>query len=158
VAVVGAARAAGVAAAAEHLEVVADDLGLVALLAAVAIFPGARLQASLDVHLLTLGEVLPGGLRLAPPHDDVVPLGLFLPVAVLVLPASAGGEREARDGLPVGGGADLGIAAQVADQDHFVDHAALLVVCAVGRAKRAFRLGSKLAEAIIATARRPAAA
>src|SRR5918996_4640884 len=56
-----------VAALAEHLEVVTDDLGLVLLLAALAVFPGAGLEAAFEIDLLALLEILPGDLGLLPP-------------------------------------------------------------------------------------------
>src|SRR5262245_41184077 len=50
--VAAAAAAAAARCAAEHLEVVADDLGAVALLAARLVVPGAGLDASFDEDLL----------------------------------------------------------------------------------------------------------
>jgi hypothetical protein len=120
---VGLEVAAAAAARAEHLEGVADDLGAVLLLARLAVVPGAGLEATLDVDLLALGEVLAGDLRLLAPDDDLVPLRLLLLLAVLVLPAAAGGQGEAGDRLPRGGRPHLRVAAEIADQDHFVDHA-----------------------------------
>src|SRR5580693_5852610 len=108
---------------ADHLEVVADDLGAVLLLAGLAIVPGARLDPAFDIDLLALGEVLAGDLGLPSPDHDVVPLGLLLALAVLVLPFPAGRQREARDRLPGGSRAHLRIAAKIADQQHFVQHA-----------------------------------
>src|SRR5947209_6811658 len=115
------------AAPAEHLEVLADDLGLVPLLARLLVVPGTRLEPSLQVDLLALGEVLAGDLGLLAPDDDLVPLGLLLLLAVLVPPAAVGGQGEAGDRLPRRGRPHLGVAAQVADQDHFVDHCTFLL-------------------------------
>src|SRR6185503_9709065 len=80
------------------------------------------LDAPLDEHLLALGEVLAGDLRRLAEADDVVPLGLLLAVAVAVLPPPAGGDAEARHRLSGGERADLGVASEVADEDHLVHH------------------------------------
>ena len=50
-----------------------------------------------------------------------MPLGLVGPVALGVLLPVGGGEREAGDGHAAGGGTDLGIFADVAEKENFVD-------------------------------------
>src|SRR5262245_27350691 len=79
------ATAATTTAPAEELHPLPDDLGDVALVALFVVVL-ARADRALDEHLPALGEVLPAGLRLLPPDDDVVPLGALLALAVVVVP------------------------------------------------------------------------
>src|SRR5262249_1428591 len=59
--------------------------------------------------------------RLVENHHPV-PLGLFLAFAgCLVAPAFRGGNAQIRDRAAVLGAPDLGIPAEIADEDHFVD-------------------------------------
>ena len=53
--------------------------------------------------------------------DDIVPLGLVGPVALRVLLPVGGGEGEAGDGHATGGGTDLGVFADVAEKENFID-------------------------------------
>src|SRR5438094_8109949 len=81
------ARLAGAGARAQHLHDVAADLGRVAVLPFL-VLPLARAQASLDVDLGALLQVLARDLRQAPEKGDAVPLGRLLHLAArLVLPA-----------------------------------------------------------------------
>ena len=108
------------AAAIEHLHVVTDDFGRVAL-DAFFVFVAAGLDATLHVDLAALGEIVVavfGGLA---PDDDPVPLGLFDPVVVLVHVCPRGGHAELADGAAPLGVAKLGVAPEVADDDCFVD-------------------------------------
>src|SRR3989449_844253 len=83
----GLARLAGAGARPQHLHDVAADLGRVAVLPLL-VLPLARAQASLDVDLGALLQVLARDLRQAPEKGDAVPLGrLFHLAARLVLPA-----------------------------------------------------------------------
>src|SRR5882672_12025315 len=83
----GLARLAGAGARPQHLHDVAANLGAVAVLPLL-VLPLARAQASLDVHLRALLQVLARDLRQAPEKGDAVPLGRLLHLAAcLVLPA-----------------------------------------------------------------------
>src|SRR5262249_22303861 len=79
------ARAGSRAAAAEEHEVRRDDLGRVALVALLVV-PAPRLQASLDVELLALRQVLLADLRRLAPHHHAMPLRPLLLLTVLVGP------------------------------------------------------------------------
>jgi len=104
---------AAFAAVAQEDDVVGDDFGGIALLA-ILIVVAAGLQTALDVDLLPLGQV--GGEVFGPPEGDVVPFGLFLPLAgLLVLPAAAGGDGEAGDTDAGRRKFRLRIAAEIAD-------------------------------------------
>src|ERR1700722_5535469 len=117
------ASTARTAAPAEHLHLVGDDLGGVAV-AAFLVLPFAGAQPALDIDLRALAQVLGGDLAQAPEQRHVVPLGAFLLLAgLLVLPTLGGcephvGHRHAR-----GHGPRLGISAQMTDKDDFVDAA-----------------------------------
>src|SRR6266403_434811 len=105
----------------EHLQVVADDLGRVALVPLL-VLPLTRAQASLDVHLRALAQVLAGDFCQAPEERDAVPFGpLLLLTGLLVAPALAGGDAQVGHGRAGGHGAGLGIGSQVANENHFVD-------------------------------------
>src|SRR5229473_6277285 len=83
----GLARLAGAGARPQHLHDVAANLGAVAVLPLL-VLPLARAQASLDVDLRALLQVLARDLRQAPEKGDAVPLGRLLHLAArLVLPA-----------------------------------------------------------------------
>ena len=82
----------------------------------------ARAKASLDVDLSALPQVVArhlGGLAEA---HDAMPFDLIAEGAVGVLDAAARGEGQLRDNVAAAGGVHLGIAAEVADEDDFVDH------------------------------------
>src|SRR5262249_57457948 len=114
-------------AAAEELDALRDDLGDVALVAVlVVVLPGAH--GALDEHLPALGEVLPAGLGLLPPHDHVVPLGALLALALVVGPDVAGRHREPPDRLTARREAYLRVAPDIADdQDPVERHAVSLL-------------------------------
>src|SRR4029077_21280880 len=85
----GGPRATGTTASAEHLQIVADDLGRVALVALL-VLPLARPQASLDVHLRSLTQKLSGNLSPSAIKRSPVPFGpLLLLTGLLVAPALA---------------------------------------------------------------------
>src|SRR5207249_336199 len=110
------------ASAAEQHDTVAADFSGIALVP-VLVVPLPRLQPPFDVDLLPLDEVLGerfGGL--APKHH-AVPFGLFLPLARLVVPDLGSGHVDGCDGSTAGCVAQLGIASEVTDENHFV-HAA----------------------------------
>src|SRR5207248_5480671 len=78
-------RARPAAAAAEHLQIVADDLGRIALVSLL-ILPLARVQAPLDVDLRALAQVLARDLREPPEERHAMPLGALLLLAGLLVP------------------------------------------------------------------------
>src|SRR5699024_10212429 len=81
------------AAAVEHLHLVGDDLGGVAILAVLAL-PFAGAQAAFDVDFRALAQILAGDFSQAVEEHDPVPLGALLGLAgVLVLPRFGGRQR-----------------------------------------------------------------
>src|SRR5438445_5614853 len=86
-----------VAFAVEHLHLIGDDFGAVALLSRLFVVPGIGADRTLDVDELPLAQILAADLRQFSPGDDVVPLGPFLLLASLVGVAVIGRERELRD-------------------------------------------------------------
>src|SRR5688572_11353563 len=104
---------------AQHLHSIGHDLGGV-LVVAVLVLPLARLQPPLDVDLRALLEIFARDLGQPPEEGDAVPLRLLLLLALLVLPRVRGRDRDVRDRRAVGHVAGLGIAPEVADEDHLV--------------------------------------
>src|SRR6185436_7652751 len=112
-------RLAAAATAAQQDQVVGDDLRGVALIA-VLILPTTRLDAAFNVDLLALGQVR--GDVLGTPQDDVVPVGLFLPLAgLLVLPAPGRGDGEVGAGNAARGELGFGVFPKMSQQDDFVN-------------------------------------
>ncbi len=74
----------GIAAPAEHAEVVGHNLKAGALLAFL-VLPFAGLDAALDEHQRTLLQILLRDFGLLAPDDNFVPLGALLALAVAVL-------------------------------------------------------------------------
>src|SRR5690606_9076502 len=113
-----AATAAGTAA--EHLHLVGDDLGDVAVLSVLA---GELVVAdrAFDIALRTLAQVLTGDLAELSEELHPVPLGALLLVAVAVLAHAGGGQANGGHGHAGLGVLGFGIVAEVADQDHLVD-------------------------------------
>src|SRR5204862_5706462 len=120
--------AAAAARAVEHRQFAAEalqhHLGRVFLDPGV-VGPFAGLQGALDIDLRALLQVFLGDLNEALVEDhDAVPLGALLALARgAVAPALRGGEVQIGDADAVLGRADLGVAAEIADQDHLVDAA-----------------------------------
>src|SRR5262249_61149827 len=108
--------AAAVTPAAEHLNAVCDDLGHVFLLA-VLVVPTARLEPAFDVDLLALLQIVLQRFRLFAEQLDPVPLGLLLPVVVLILTAIGGGEAEAGDREAAWRELQLRVAPEIAHQN-----------------------------------------
>ena len=86
------------AARAEHLHAIGNDLSGIALLAFL-VLPLARLQATFDVDLAALLEVLARDLGKSAEEGDAMPLGALLLRAGLVLPLIGGGDADVGDGL-----------------------------------------------------------
>src|SRR3990167_5183533 len=80
------ARGTGTAARAQHLHVVGDNFGGIAIMP-VLVLPLARLQASFDIDLRALLQIFTGDFRQTPEKHDAMPFGfLLLFAAGLVLP------------------------------------------------------------------------
>src|SRR5437660_8432843 len=62
----------------EHLHLAGDDLGAVALLARLLVFPAVGADGAFDVDQRAFAQVLPADLGQARPGHDVVPLGALL--------------------------------------------------------------------------------
>src|SRR5262245_34665609 len=105
---------------AEHLHFVRDDFGCIALLSLL-ILPLTRAQRAFDVDLAALLQVFAGDLGEPSEERDTVPLGTFLFFATLVLPGVGGGNTDVRNRTAFGHIPHFRVAAEVADQDHFVD-------------------------------------
>src|SRR5579864_7632182 len=80
----GFSAAAALATSSQQNQVAADNLGHISFLAGGFVVPRARLQASLDVHLSTLLQILARDFRQTLPQHDIVPLGAVLPLAAFV--------------------------------------------------------------------------
>src|SRR5487761_110680 len=122
----GKAAIAARACAVKHRELAAEflqhDLGGVFLLPRL-IGPFARLQRAFEVNLGALFQVLLDDLdQSVVEHDDAVPFGAFLALAGgLVAPGFGGRDRHVGDAGAVIGRTNLGVPAEIADQDHLVD-------------------------------------
>src|SRR6516162_4012894 len=111
----------GATASTEHLQIVADDLGRVAFVALL-VLPLARSQASLDVHLRSLTQVLSGDLGQSAKKRYPVPLGpLLLLAGLLVAPALARRHAQVSHGRTGGHGARLRVRAEITDENDLVD-------------------------------------
>src|SRR6266478_3121362 len=115
-----AARGSSFGAAAEHAEVGGDNLGGGALLAFF-VLPFTRLNAAFEIEERTLFQILLSDFGQFAPHDDLVPFGAFLALAIFILVGFIGGHGKIRDGLAAASVAGFGIAAQAADENDFVD-------------------------------------
>jgi len=71
-----------------------DDLRAIPALAGLPVVPGARPQRALDIQPRALTDIIAQDLGRPLETDQVVPLGVFLPIAVDVPIAFAGGERK----------------------------------------------------------------
>ena len=118
-------------AAVKHLDVVGDDFGGVALLAAL-VGPFAGLQAAFDVEFAAFACVLADDFGGAAVGDDAVPFGFFAFFAgVFVVPGLTGGDGDVGHRFAVGHVAHVRVVAQVADEYDFVDacHFGCFLVC-----------------------------
>src|SRR4029077_9572880 len=109
-----------IGAAAEHAEIGSDNLKAGAFLASF-VLPLARLDAAFNENKRTFFQILLGDFGLFAPNDDLVPLGALLALAIFVFVSFIRGDGKIRDGLAAAGVARFGIAAQAADENHFID-------------------------------------
>jgi hypothetical protein len=107
--------------AAKQGEFVAENLGFVFLFTAGLVVPGAGLDLAFDEELRSFFNVVADHLGGALETDYIVPFGFVRPVALSVLLPVGSGEREAGDGHAAGGGTDLGVFADVAEKEDFID-------------------------------------
>src|SRR6266851_4017165 len=107
-------------AATQHAEVGGNNLRGCPLLAFF-VLPFTRLNAAFEIEERTLFQILLSDFGQLAPHDDLVPLGALLALAIFVLVSFIGGHGKIRDGLAAAGVAGFGIAAQATDEDDFVD-------------------------------------
>src|SRR5690606_17225031 len=113
-------------ASAEHLHLVGDDVGVVALLAVVADVLAVA-DPALDVHLRTLAQVLGRDLSQLADERHSVPLGLFLGVAVAVLAHGGGGQADLGDGHAALGVPTLRIIPKISHQNRLIDASSQLL-------------------------------
>src|SRR5882672_11166141 len=111
------------AAAAQHLHVVRDDFGGVAVVALL-VLPLAGAQASLDIDLRALAQILARHFAHAAEEGDVVPLGAFLPLPALVLEGVGGRHADIGHRHAARHGASLRVGAQMTDENDLVDASA----------------------------------
>src|SRR5216117_359982 len=112
-------RAATAAAAAQERDAVGLDFCRVALVA-VLVVPLPGLEPPLHVNLLALREVLLERLGLFAPQHHAVPLGLFLPLVVAIVPHLGRRQVERCHCGPARRVAQLGIATEIAHEDNLV--------------------------------------
>src|SRR5262249_17879522 len=120
-----------------RIEVLQHHLGGVLVLARL-ILPFARLQLALEIDLRALLQILLGHPAKPLVEDDhAVPFGLLAALAgCLVAPGIRGGHAQIGDRPAVLRAPDLGIFAEIADQDrlvHATGHDALLLVARIVR-------------------------
>ena len=120
-----------VAAPAQHLHLVCDDLGGVAVLSILAL-PLPGLDSAFDVDLSALAQVLLRDLGESAEHHHPVPFRILAPLVGLpVGPALAGGNTDVRDRAAARAVANLGVGPEIADENDLVYapcHALLLRV------------------------------
>ena len=119
------APAAVVVTAAEHLQLATEllehDLGRIPLYAVLLPLPGLKL--ALDVDLGTLLQILLRDLgEVVVINDDLMPLGLFLPIArVLVAPRLRCCDAKIDHRIAAAHAADFRVGAQIPHQNYLVD-------------------------------------
>src|SRR5260370_14950492 len=104
----------------EHPKIAGDDLKTSVLLAV--LFPFARLDPALDKNQRAFFQILLRDLRLLSPHDDPVPLGALLLLAVFVFVRLIRLDREIRNRLTSAGEFCFRITGQPSNQRHSIDH------------------------------------
>src|SRR5205823_3310393 len=115
-----------VAAAAQELDVLGDDLDGLAL-GAVLRLPLTPVEPPVDSDRASLGEVLRTALALVSPDGDVEVVRLVDPLARAVLLARVDGDAELADGGAARRVPELRVPGQVPDQDDAVDVGHLLL-------------------------------
>ncbi len=84
------------------------------------VHPVPGLQPSFHIDQPPLAQVIAGEVRQPAPGHDVVPVGLFLAVALLVLPVVIGGHGKGGDLAPGLGVTHFRVLSQPADQHGLV--------------------------------------
>src|SRR5216684_6151801 len=107
-------------AATQHAEIGRNNLCGCPLLA-LFVLPFPRLKAAFEIKQRALFQILLSDFGQFAPHDDLVPLGTLLALAVFVFVRLIGGHGKICDGLAAARVARLGIAAQSADENDFID-------------------------------------
>src|SRR5699024_1590169 len=119
-----AATAAGI----QHLHLIADDFGSVAILTVLAL-PFAGLQTPLYIHLAALAQIFAGDFRQPREEHHAVPLRALLHfTALLVAPGIRGRDPDISHGRAACSEARFRIRAEIADDDDFVDAARCHIV------------------------------
>jgi hypothetical protein len=96
------------------------DLGRVSLVS-VFVFPLPGLNSTFDVDSPSLREILIAHLGSPAPDDDAMPLCAFDAFTAFVGPCLARREREVDDGLAIRRCSQLGVTAEIAYKDGFID-------------------------------------
>src|SRR5262249_18119301 len=110
-----------IAAAAEQNHFLGDNLGIPTLVA-VFIVKTVGAQPAFDVHLFALGQKV--GEVFTPPKNDVMPIGLVLPFAgLLILEPPRGRDRKGGTRHAARREFRFGVPAEIAEENHFVDAA-----------------------------------
>ena len=86
----------------------------------------AALDAAFDIYLAAFFQILAGNFCQATEHTDIMPFGALLALPVAVFPVFAGGNRKIGHRVAAGQVAHFGVAPQVADKYHFIQHDFLL--------------------------------
>src|SRR5690606_12629996 len=103
---------------AEHLHLLANDLGAVSISAGFLVLPLSCFQTAFDVNGSALLEIFANNLSQAVVEDHAVPFSVFSTLTgCLVFPTRSGSNRNIGNCGTVGGIANFRIAAQVADQN-----------------------------------------
>src|SRR3954453_3574173 len=118
---VAAAAALAVAAAAQELDAVGDDLHGLPLARAVGRVPLTPVEPAVDADRAAFREVLRATLGLVAEDGDVEVVRLVDPLPRLVAPTAVHSDPHAADGLAAGGVPQLGILRQVAYENDAID-------------------------------------
>src|SRR5260370_96980 len=116
---VGLLRQPGATAATKKLNTLCDGRGNIAFVAALVVV-GTRANASFNVDLPPLRQVLTATLGLLTPDDDVVPFGSFLAFTIAVVPLFRRGDGKVGHRATRLGIANIAIFTMLAAQNDFV--------------------------------------